>query len=519
MPALSFAPGRSAGDYQGTAPAELFRGQDPPDFPTATVTGLLQADTFWFGQDEESFDAVGDVEDGSAVRRLRLGAYGAAWEGVDYYLEVDFAREGGTALADTFFTLTDAVPYHDVRFGFFRQPVGMASRTPARPLPLLERPLPFALQPFRQIGVGINGFDEDYGLSWEGTTFRFPSDSDGGVLGDRGGYSAAARLNALLIDDEATDSLIHVGASAAILAPADDVIRYFSRPETFSPESRGLVQGEGVRAVPPFVDTAPLAADRSHVLGLELAGRRGPAWFQSEFNLASLDPAERDRRDVADLSIPGIAARRSDATFHGAHLTAGLFLTGEVKPYDLETATFSRVIPRENFAPKRGRWGAVEVLGRVSYLDLTDGDGDFGGVAGGELTDLTLGANWYLNPRTRFQFNYIRAFLDDRRTGEADGGFSATDIVAVRAQVDSLGREAKGERGKGKAERIAGPKAGGRPSLGRAGREGASGVKARAACRYTSPRCPPRPPTRRPIERVPTRRGRTTTPSPRSSTS
>ena len=427
LPALTFSP---------KAPTDVFRAQGEPAYPTATPTGLLQADTFWFGQDDDSIAEVGDVEDGSAIRRLRLGAYGQAWRGVEYYLEIDFGREGGTALADTLFTLTDAVPGHDVRFGFFRQPVGFASRTPARPLPLLERPLPFALQPFRQVGVGINGSDEEYGLSWEGTVFRYPSDADGGVLGDRGGYSAAGRLNALLWEDDTTDSLIHTGISAAFLGPADDAIRYFSRPEVFSPESRGIVASTGRRAVPPFVDTTPLAAERSHVLGLELAGRRGPAYFISELNAVNLDPAERDQRQLPDVVTPGVDATRSAATFWGAHLTVGYFLTGEVRPYDLETATFGRTTPLNDFDPRAGKWGAVEILGRISHLDLTDNDDDFGGVRGGELTDLTAGANWYLNPRTRFQFNYISAFLSDRATGPGDGGDSQTDIFAVRAQVD-----------------------------------------------------------------------------------
>ena len=454
-PSLSFGGGAFGGDERAGAPlirspapaagyapteaAALFAedGDDGPDFPTATVTGLLQTDGAWFGQDARSREAVGDVEDATAIRRIRLGAYGRAWENVDYYLEVDFARQGGTAIADAFFTLTDAVPNHDVRFGFFRQPVGMASRAGARILPLLERPLPFALQPFRQVGVGINGTDEDLGLSWEGTVYRFPSDSDGGVLGDRGGYSAAARLSALLWGDAESDSLLHTGVSAAFQTPADDAIRFFSRPETFSPESRGVVSSTGGnRAVPPFVNTTPLAADRSHILGLELLGRRGPAWFWSELNAVDLDPAEEDRVNLADANAPGLDAPRSAATFWGAHLTAGYFLTGERLPYDLKTATIGRVAPKHDFAPSRGTWGAVEALVRISHLDLTDNDDDFRGVRGGELTDLTLGANWYLNPRTKFQFNYIRAHLEDRATGPADGGESDTNIFAVRAQVD-----------------------------------------------------------------------------------
>ena len=443
LPALSFSPAREAtgptptGSFEPTAPETVFRPQAPPEFPTATVTGLLQADTAWFGQDARSRNAVGDVEDGSAIRRFRLGAFGQAWEGVEYYLEVDFAQQGRTALADAFFTLTDAVPGHDVRIGFFRQPVGLASRTPPRILPLLERPLPFALQPFRQIGAGLVGSDEEYGLSWEGTVFRYPSDTDGGVLGDRGGYSAAGRLSAVLWEDDETDSLLHAGVSGAFAGPADDAVRFSSRPETFSPESRGLAADRGVRAIPPFVDTGLLAAERVHFRGVELLGRRGPVWFASEATFTSVDPAERDQANVTDRNL---TARRSGGSFWGAHLTAGYFLTGEVKPYDLRNAIFGRVAPRENFDPKNGRWGAVEVVGRLSHLDLTDPTGGLPGTPGGadpgRLTDLTLGANWYLNPRTKFQLNYIRAYLDSSETGVGRGGDSETDIVAVRAQVD-----------------------------------------------------------------------------------
>ena len=440
--------------YAPTEPAALFAGDgaaadDPPDFPTATVTGLLQTDGAWFGQDARSREAVGDVEDATSVRRVRLGAYGRAWENVDYYLEVDFARQGGTALADTFFTLTDAVPNHDVRFGFFRQPVGMASRAGARILPLLERPLPFALQPFRQVGVGINGTDEDLGLSWEGTVYRFPSDSDGGVLGDRGGYSAAGRFSALLWEDDATDSLLHTGISAAFQTPADDAIRFFSRPETFSPESRGVVASTGGNRAASAAGSCPGVrghhpAGRGAVAraGVGTAGPAGAAGLvlvrteRRRPRPGRGGPPQPGRRGRAR---PGRPAVGGDVLGGSAHLTAGYFLTGERLPYDLTTATVGRVAPINNFAPSRGHWGAVEVLGRISHLDLTDNDDEFRGVRGGELTDLTLGANWYLNPRTKFQFNYIRAHLEDRpvvRPARPTAGTSDTNIFAVRAQVD-----------------------------------------------------------------------------------
>ncbi|WP_390620759.1 porin [Gimesia algae] len=53
------------------------------------------------------------------------------------------------------------------------------------------------------------------------------------------------------------------------------------------------------------------------------------------------------------------------------------------------------------------------------------------------MTDLTLGLNWYLNQFTKFQFNYIHAFLQSSpaRNGPIVNDSNA-DIFAIRAQVD-----------------------------------------------------------------------------------
>ena len=50
---------------------------------------------------------------------------------------------------------------------------------------------------------------------------------------------------------------------------------------------------------------------------------------------------------------------------------------------------------------------------------------------GRRLNDLTFGVNWYVNGFTKFQFNYIRAFLNDPTNGRSDA-----NIVALRTQID-----------------------------------------------------------------------------------
>jgi phosphate-selective porin OprO/OprP len=121
-----------------------------------------------------------------------------------------------------------------------------------------------------------------------------------------------------------------------------------------------------------------------------------------------------------------------DPTFSGWYVESSYFLTGEHRPYRRQLGTFDRVIPFEDFFrvdTNRGvctGLGAWQVAARLSHLDLDDAT-----VAGGTLTDATLGVNWYLNPFTRLQFNYIHAFLDDPALDR-----SGADIIGMRAGFD-----------------------------------------------------------------------------------
>jgi phosphate-selective porin len=59
--------------------------------------------------------------------------------------------------------------------------------------------------------------------------------------------------------------------------------------------------------------------------------------------------------------------------------------------------------------PFKGEGGAWEIVGRISRVDLTDGE-----VKGGELADFSAALNWYLNATTRVSLNYVHARPSDR---------------------------------------------------------------------------------------------------------
>jgi phosphate-selective porin OprO and OprP len=125
-----------------------------------------------------------------------------------------------------------------------------------------------------------------------------------------------------------------------------------------------------------------------------------------------------------------------DLQFHSGYAYASWFLTGESRSYSptsilgrFREGIFQRVIPKTNvFCRDRSKGlagpGAWEIAARWGYIDLNSGP-----VRGGFLQDVTLGVNWYLNPHTKVQFNVVRAFLDDPRSGR-----SHTDSLAVRFQ-------------------------------------------------------------------------------------
>lgn len=186
-------------------------------------------------------------------------------------------------------------------------------------------------------------------------------------------------------------------------------MRYRNQPEFFISETGGadLVPAGVPTNVPVFVDTGPIAAQNFNLFAIEGGIGFGSLYLQSEAMYAV----------VNQIGGPTVS-------FSGAYAHAGYFLTGEVRPYNRKAGVFGRVKPLNDFGPCG--MGAWEIAARWSYIDLNDAN-----IAGGRMNDVTFGVNWYLNQRTKFQFNYIHAFLTNPTFGDNEAG-----IFAWRGQVD-----------------------------------------------------------------------------------
>ena len=76
--------------------------KDDAKKPAFILSGQMQADQIYFGQDPTSRKAVGDLQDGAQFRRLRIGGRGTFLEVFEYSLGVDFALANNPSYLDNY---------------------------------------------------------------------------------------------------------------------------------------------------------------------------------------------------------------------------------------------------------------------------------------------------------------------------------------------------------------------------------------------------------------------------------
>jgi phosphate-selective porin OprO/OprP len=116
----------------------------------------------------------------------------------------------------------------------------------------------------------------------------------------------------------------------------------------------------------------------------------------------------------------------------GWFLQASWVLTGE-------QGSYKQVVPINAFDPRNGRWGAFELAGRVSrvQVDRSVFEDGFASQAGGstsKATAFTGGLNWYLNRNFKVQFNYEHTDFDQNLPLQgADRG--GEDVILTQFQI------------------------------------------------------------------------------------
>ena len=214
------------------------------------------------------------------------------------------------------------------------------------------------------------------------------------------------------------DYSIHLGAEAEALirAPRDEITGAQTLTLSDRPELR----------IDPttLISTGALAGvSGAQVYSGEAAATYGPLWVQGEYFWYNVD------RNNSPIPLTSVK-------FNGGYAQASWVLTGENHKYLPESASYGGIKPANPFSLAGGGWGAWEIAGRVSTMNLNDQLATANGVAGGQQTVYTAALNWYINGNVRLMFDYLHGTIAKQisavNTGNAGAKF---DAFAMRTQV------------------------------------------------------------------------------------
>lgn len=394
----------------------------------------------------------------SRIRRLRLGAEGTVPGGFGYKIDVDFANST-IGFGDAILTYAPANQPFSVTIGNHETHNGIEQQSSTRWSSFIERAqINDAFINTRRLGLSAgyrskdNLFRFDVG-AFTGHSIDASVDNDGWIAAARATYSPATG-----------DGFLHLGlnyqhrefqsnnngvASVSTGAPStNQIARYRARPFLQTTDQR-------------FVDTGSFAASGDDIFGVEAYGVFKSLHLGGEAQLIKVTSyAPGSIRAGLDAFNGGsVVTPTGNPSFWGGHFEVGYFLTGETRGYRNGMWDRTKVLKPFN----KGGWGALQIVGRLDYLDIDDSkliDGattNFGTGAqtiapiairqarGGRQTGYLLGLTWIPTDYVRFLFNFIHTDVEGGAFAAAANPISSnpinqrsfsTDAFALRTQVD-----------------------------------------------------------------------------------
>jgi len=384
-----------------------------------SLRALVQFDSAYYAQGKAPVGV--DFSTGSNFRRARAGFDGTVGDDWSYEFIYDFGGSGteGSTISSAYIQY-DGLGFVHLRAGAFPPPESFEDSTSASDLTFLERSQPTDLA--RSI-AGADGRDAATAFSYDDHYFVAAS-LTGGVVGDSAVYDEqqafVGRAAYRIIADQ--DVNFAIGGDTTYVFKLADLVAGANSPHAFRLRERPElnVDSESIR----LIDTGTIDADKVWEWGLEAAGNWHSLYAQGGYFGYQIG-----RRDS---SLP-------DNNFNGWYAQASWMITGESKPYHADRGAYASPAPAENFSFSKGNWGAWELAGRYSMLDLNDNAGvaglgtPRGGIRGGEQNIYTVGLNWYPNSVIRFLLDYQHTNVD--RLSSTGGSLNAhLDAVSLRAQ-------------------------------------------------------------------------------------
>jgi phosphate-selective porin OprO and OprP len=369
----------------------------------------------YLGEDDDGNIIPVEANDGTEIRRARMRFEGVFYNDWLMRTEADFADDN-VRVKDAFIQYLGLNKYVNITVGQQKQNFSRELQESSNDMMFTERSLMNILNNptvDRAIGLNFETNGENYtgklGIYGDSITpARTGTDPEIDNAGDEGwGISSRLIYNPII---EKT-KLIHLGIAGNYRTPDD---------------TKDVAKGRGLKLAYETTNMSNLdLIDKSvknvtdiKMLGLEAAGLYGPFSVGAEYTRMWVDRNNGDNNLELD----------------GWYAEAAWSITGESRGY--KNGNFGYLEPAKPFSLKNGGWGAWELAGRYSSADLNDGDFN-----GGELSNVTIALNWYINTNFRFVANYTRLLDIENAPLTTSTGLPLTgdngglDTFTIRAQV------------------------------------------------------------------------------------
>ena len=327
------------------------------------------------------------------IRRLRPYFEGTVGKYYDFRFVTDFGQ-GATTLQDAYADIHYWSQFR-LRVGKFKEPVGLERLEEDRALKFVDRGLPTALVP-----------DRDLGFNFHGDLFAQRLEYALGLFNGTPDNTATA-------DSDNNDGKDFAGR--IFVHPFADTSLEYARQLGFG--IAGTYGDERSTTIDSTYKSTGQNVFFTYAKGVIAAGPRYRYSPQFDYYWRSFGLLGEYVQNTQRLLLPSSkkAAHPQPISNQAWQLAATYLVTGE-------DATYGQVKPRRNFDPIGGGIGAWELAARVGQL-LIDRDVYQYGLASQSTSSLeafewVLGVNWYLNPNVKMQFDYERTGF---RYGAAEG--------------------------------------------------------------------------------------------------
>lgn len=359
------------------------------------------------------------VNDTFLLRRVRPIAEGTLFEKYDFRIMADLAS-GVTQTSGNNGSILDAyvnarfLPGFQVQVGKFKEPVGLERLQSWYNLLFVERGFPTQLVPNRDTGVMLRGELFAGTVNYQAGVFNgtFDGGSSDFDASDREKDFAGRLFFQPFKNTDTALKGLGLGVSGTYGS-------HEGTPRTYS--SHGAQRfftyrsGAGTNAA-----TANVVADGTNWrLSPQGYFYYGPFGLLGEYVISS----QALRRDAGGTPV----FQKFENT--AWQVEASYFLTGEANSY-------KPVVPRKNFSPAGGGWGAFELTARVGELDVDDAAFPLFANPATSATGAFswgVGFNWHLNRSVKATLNYEHT--DFKGGASSSATAQDEDVILTRVQV------------------------------------------------------------------------------------